>query len=181
MWRVFEGFAEPGSGTRLVQVLRAEGVTTKRGRLMGKGEVYKLLHSRTYLGEVVHKGKIYPGEHEASSRGILGPRARHPAREPTGAGQHQPRQSPALLRGLIFGVDGRAMSPTHTRRRGRLYRYYVSQSVLKADGAEPGRRSCGGYPPPRSRARWWTSCGRSCASPRWSWAPGARHGPQHRT
>jgi hypothetical protein len=29
------------------------------------------------------------------------------------------------------------MSPTHTRRRGRLYRYYVSQSVLKTtdDGA----------------------------------------------
>src|SRR5208283_606532 len=40
-------------------------------------------------------------------------------------------QSPALLRGLIFGADGRAMSPTHTRKRGRLYRYYVSQSVLK--------------------------------------------------
>src|SRR5208283_2048829 len=40
-------------------------------------------------------------------------------------------QSPALLRGLIFGADGRAMSPTHTRKRGRLYRYYVSQSILK--------------------------------------------------
>jgi hypothetical protein len=40
-------------------------------------------------------------------------------------------QSSALLRGLIFGADGRAMSPTHTRRRGRLYRYYVSQSALK--------------------------------------------------
>jgi hypothetical protein len=26
------------------------------------------------------------------------------------------------------------MSPTHTRRRGRLYRYYVSQSVLKGTG-----------------------------------------------
>ncbi len=25
------------------------------------------------------------------------------------------------------------MSPTHTRRRGRLYRYYVAQRVLKCD------------------------------------------------
>ncbi len=40
-------------------------------------------------------------------------------------------QTPALLRGLIFGPDGRAMSPTHTRRRGKLYRYYVSQAALK--------------------------------------------------
>jgi site-specific DNA recombinase len=40
-------------------------------------------------------------------------------------------QTPALLKGLIYGPDGRAMSPTHTRKGGRLYRYYVSQSVLK--------------------------------------------------
>ena len=42
-------------------------------------------------------------------------------------------QTPALLKGLIFGVDGRALSPTHCRRRGRLYRYYVAQRVLKGD------------------------------------------------
>ena len=38
-------------------------------------------------------------------------------------------------------ADGRALSPTHTRKQGRLYRYYVSQSVLKggADDA-PYRR-----------------------------------------
>ena len=30
------------------------------------------------------------------------------------------------------------LSPTHTRRRGRLYRYYISQAVLKQDpGACP--------------------------------------------
>jgi len=36
-----------------------------------------------------------------------------------------------LLKGLLFGHDGAAFSPTHTRKRGKLYRYYVSQSVLK--------------------------------------------------
>ena len=35
----------------------------------------------------------------------------------------------ALLKGLIFGPTF-AMSPTHTRKGGRLYRYYVSQAVL---------------------------------------------------
>ena len=38
---------------------------------------------------------------------------------------------PALLRGLLYGPDGAAFSPTHTRKGGRLYRYYVSQTVLK--------------------------------------------------
>ncbi len=41
------------------------------------------------------------------------------------ANQHR-NQTPALLKGLIFGADGRALSPTHTRKRGRLYRYYAA-------------------------------------------------------
>ena len=40
---------------------------------------------------------------------------------------------PALLKGLIFGPNGRPMSPSHTRRRGRIYRYYVSREAI-ADG-----------------------------------------------
>jgi site-specific DNA recombinase len=36
-----------------------------------------------------------------------------------------------LLKGLLFGPTGAAMSPTHTRKGSRLYRYYVSQDVLK--------------------------------------------------
>ena len=42
-------------------------------------------------------------------------------------------QVPALLKGLIFGPNGRAMSPSHTRRRGRIYRYYVTREAI-ADG-----------------------------------------------
>ena len=33
--------------------------------LIDKGYVYKLLNNRIYLGEAVHKGTAYPGEHEA--------------------------------------------------------------------------------------------------------------------
>jgi len=40
---------------------------------------------------------------------------------------------PALLKGLIHGPNGRAMSPSHTRRRGRIYRYYVTRKAI-ADG-----------------------------------------------
>ena len=42
-------------------------------------------------------------------------------------------QTPALLKGLIFGPTGRAMTPAHTRKGGKLYRYYVSTDVLKRD------------------------------------------------
>ena len=47
-------------------------------------------------------------------------------------------QIPALLKGLIFGPNGRPMSPSHTRRRGRIYRYYVTREAI-ADAMTPAR------------------------------------------
>ena len=144
--RVFELFAETGSGIETVRRCRAEGITTRSGRPIDKGDVYKILHLRTYVGEVAHRGNVYPGEHAAIvSRALwdqvhallqVSPRARATANRP---------QSPALLKGLIFGTDGRALSPTHSRKNGRLYRYYVAQRALKGE-ADDGivRRVSGG-------------------------------------
>jgi hypothetical protein len=39
-------------------------------------------------------------------------------------------QVPVLLKGLIFGPNGRPMSPSHTRKRGRMYRYYVAREAI---------------------------------------------------
>ncbi|MCW1842184.1 recombinase family protein [Prosthecomicrobium hirschii] len=129
---LFERFVTIGSATTLAKALVAEGVTSKRGRPIDKGFLYKTLNNRVYLGEAVHKGTAYPGEHEAiitpelwaKVHAILGESPRKRA-------ANTRAQVPALLKGLIFGPDGRAMSPTHTRKGGRLYRYYVSQSVIK--------------------------------------------------
>jgi site-specific DNA recombinase len=38
--------------------------TFREGRPFDKGTLYKILRNRTYLGEAVHKGRSYPGEHE---------------------------------------------------------------------------------------------------------------------
>jgi site-specific DNA recombinase len=115
-----------------VPILRQDGVLTKTGRLFDKGALYKLLQHRTYLGETTHKDKIYPGEHTAILSRELWDRAHAvPQVSPRTRANQTRRQTPALLLGLIFTADGRAMTPTHTRRRGRLYRYYVSQAVLK--------------------------------------------------
>jgi len=54
--RLFEGFVETRSGTELVQGLRAEGASTKRGRPFTKSDIYRVLSNRTFLGEVMHKG-----------------------------------------------------------------------------------------------------------------------------
>ena len=136
--RVFEGFARLKSGTRLVEGLRAEGARTKRGNVITKGDVYKLLNNRVYIGDAVHKGTAYPGEHDAIIPTALWDEV-HAILDtsPRTRANHSRAQTPALLKGLIFGPTGHAMSPTHTRRGGRAYRYYVSQAVLKL-----GRDAC---------------------------------------
>ena len=46
------------------QVLDDAVGTFREGRPFDKGTLYKILRNRTYLGEAVHKGKGYPGEHK---------------------------------------------------------------------------------------------------------------------
>src|SRR4051812_34068107 len=47
--RVFQSFVDLGSGTKLARLLRADGVTTRRGKPIDKGDIYKLLNNRTYV------------------------------------------------------------------------------------------------------------------------------------
>jgi hypothetical protein len=139
---IFERFVKIGSATALVRKLRAEGITGKRGKLVDKGYIYKLLNNRVYIGKAVHKGVSYPGEHEAIVDRALWDRVHAILREsPRKRAAHTRAQTPSLLKGLIFGPTGRAMTPAHTRKGGRLYRYYVSTDVLKRDAeACPVRR-----------------------------------------
>ena len=133
---IFEQFARLGSPAKLVTVLRAEAVTTKRGKPIDKNDLHRLLRNRVYLGDAVHKGVAHLGEHAAILTQPQWDRAQAIHTEPPRRRANTARaQTPALLKGLLFGPDGRAMSPTHTRRRGRQYRYYVGQRVLK-EGAD---------------------------------------------
>ena len=132
--RVFTTFLDTQSGTETARQLQAEGLTSRSGRLLHKGDVYKLLNNRTYVGEAAHKGKVYPGEHQPVIDRALWEGVHALLKgSPHTRGNGTRNQTPALLKGLIYGTDGRALSPTHTRSRGRLYRYYVSQVALKGD------------------------------------------------
>jgi DNA invertase Pin-like site-specific DNA recombinase len=129
---MFERFLQVGSATGLAHELRAEGVLTTKGRPIDKGYLYKCLSNRTYLGLAIHKGTAWPGEHAAIIDQDLWDKVHVILAENARKRSANTRaQTPALLRGLIFGPSAAAMSPTHTRKGNRLYRYYVSQDVLK--------------------------------------------------
>ena len=189
MRRIFDRFAKTGSALTIARELNAAGEVTKRrqcadgargGKQWTKGAVYKVLANRVYLGEAVHKGMAYPGEHAAIIDQRTWDKAHAVMAEPSHRrGAATRAQMPALLKGLIFGPNGRAMSPSHTRRRGRIYRYYVTREAI-ADGYDTcagdqrarrrRRRRCAG---PKSRSYW----------PRQSWSrePGRPRSARART
>ena len=111
---------------------------TTKGRPIDKSYLYKCLSNRTYLGLAIHKGIAYPGEHAPIISQDLWDKVHAILAENGRTRSARTRaQTPALLKGLIFGPTGAAMSPTHTRKGNRLYRYYVSQDVL-----QHGRDAC---------------------------------------
>jgi hypothetical protein len=71
-------------------------------------------------------------ESDVIEQRLLRPLSRHAifAESPIARAAKTRAQTPALLKGLLFGPTGRAMTPTHTRKGGKLYRYYVSTCAV---------------------------------------------------
>lgn len=79
-------FIQIGSAKKLGQKLNEQGYrtkawTTKKGKVREGPEwntahIYRLLNNRIYIGEIAHKDRSYPGEHEGSSTGRPGTRFR---------------------------------------------------------------------------------------------------------
>jgi site-specific DNA recombinase len=129
---IFQRFVQLRSATLLARELVLARATNRYGHLLDKGVLYRLLNNRVYLGDAVHKGIPYPGEHQAIIDRKLWDQAHAILKQsPRKRAANTRAQTPAMLKGLLFGPDGAAMSPTHTRKGGRLYRYYISQSVMK--------------------------------------------------
>lgn len=133
---IFRRFVTLRSTTLLARELAQKNVRNRYGRPIDKGALYKLLGNRVYRGEAVHKDQSYPGEHLPIIDQKLWNQVHAVLKDnPWRRSGTSRAQTPALLKGLIFDASGVPMSPTHTRRRGKHYRYYVSQQAI--DGLQP--------------------------------------------
>jgi DNA invertase Pin-like site-specific DNA recombinase len=129
---IFSRFLEIGSATELAREVARRGIRTPRGNPMSKNFLYRMLNNRAYIGEAVHKGTGYAGEHERLLDQRTWDHVQSILKEsPRLRASNTRAETPALLKGLLYGPDGAAFSPSHTRKGDRLYRYYVSQTVLK--------------------------------------------------
>ncbi|KIC47115.1 resolvase [Ruegeria sp. ANG-S4] len=133
--------------------LRSKRVVRADGRVKGdcplsRGQIYYLLRNPVYLGKIRHKDKIWDGQHPAiidqdiwdrvqekmrqasrRSRANLTPDARLRTNDPG-----------AWLTGLLQDETGDRLTPTHTTRKGRRLRYYVSNRLISGGKDTSGWR-----------------------------------------
>ena len=125
--RIFNDFVTVRSATLMVKTYGAEGVVTKGGKPFTKQTIYKMLHNRMYLGEIVHKGQSFPGQHQAiitqaqwdAVQALIATDGIERRRE-----TNDRQREPVLLRGLLFTPDGERLVPSYTVKKGKTYRYY---------------------------------------------------------
>jgi site-specific DNA recombinase len=140
---IFDRFEKLRSCRKVAVALNAEGYrtkarpTTKSGKQRGgkpwrQRSVYEVLINRRYIGQIVHKGKAYPGEHEAIVPTEQFERVQKQlSANKTYTHKHQVRRFVLLRRMINCGHCGGRVQPTWTRRNGREYRYYACTKKVK--------------------------------------------------
>jgi site-specific DNA recombinase len=115
----------------------------KTGQTIGgipftRGPLAHLLRNRFYIGEVLFKGEVFPGQQpaildrdlfDAVQAKLNDQRTNHTAAR---------AKSESLLIGRIYDDRGSRMSPSHARKQGIKYRYYVSSPLLHGQAERAG-------------------------------------------
>jgi site-specific DNA recombinase len=145
--KIFSLYLELGCVSKLAvrldrDKIRSKVWVTRTGARLGgvafaRGALYALLRNRLYIGEIRHRDQWYPGEHKGIVPRDLWDKVQ--AQLNSNLQTHRNRakeQSSSLLTGLIEDATGNRFTPSFTIRRGRRYRYYVSQLAIKRPGGE---------------------------------------------
>ena len=141
--QIFQRFLTLRSTTLLMRELRTQGHRNKTyvtktgrqriGRQINKLQLYRILQNQIYLGEITHKDKTYLGQHVAIvERGIWDEAQKVFRESPRKRRGAVAARTPALLRGLVkCGGCKSTLSPVHTLKKGKHYRYYKPSQILK--------------------------------------------------
>jgi site-specific DNA recombinase len=152
---IYARYLELGTVLPLVRELDAKGLRTKSwisrrghqrgGVRFGCGAVYYILANRIYLGDIVHKGLVHAGEHTAIvDADLFNAVAAKLQSQRVKRTYRKSKTTSSPLTGKLFDSDGLPMRPTFGHGRGkRIYRYYVSETLLPNGKTSHGHNKAG--------------------------------------
>ena len=140
--KIFTLYIELGCVRKLAERLdrekmRSKAWITRTGARLGgvafaRGALYALLRNRLYIGEIRHRDQWYPGKHEGIVPRTVWDRVQQQLNSNLRRRRNQVlERASSLLTGLVEDEHGTRYTPSFTVRRGRRYRYYVSQLAIK--------------------------------------------------
>ncbi len=136
---IFERYRELGNVRLVAESLKSDGRhcprrKTASGKAYGggpfhRGQLYNILRNPIYIGQILHRGQQYQGQHpgiidtalwEAVQRQLTG--------NVRGARGGRSRED-SILAGRIVDASGEPLIAVHSRKSERRYRYYVSKAL----------------------------------------------------
>jgi DNA invertase Pin-like site-specific DNA recombinase len=132
---IYRRYLELGCVRLLKEDLDRQGIHSKaRGQKGGcsfsRGILYKILSNPIYIGQIRHKGVCHPGQQEAIIDQELWEQVqRHMANNAVEHKTHSRNTASCPLTNKLFDVSGERLTPVHVNKKGRRYRYYISQSL----------------------------------------------------
>ncbi len=148
---IFRSYLKLGSLSLLMADLRIKGIVTKvrtlkTGETVGgiafmRGPLAHMLRNRFYIGEVTFKGEVLAGEQPAVLARDLFNAVQAKLTEQVTSHEVSRTRSEALLLGRIYDDRGHRMTPSHVRKRGIKYRYYISSALLQGRPKQAGTAS----------------------------------------
>jgi site-specific DNA recombinase len=105
------------------------------GQVFSRGHLYQLLRNPVYAGKVAHKGKTWPGRHEAVVDRKTWDAVQH-GLDDNAAPRVAATNSAALnlLTGLLFDEQGDRLTPMRSGKKGKRYHYYISKKRAQDAG-----------------------------------------------
>jgi len=137
---VFLFYDQHGCLRQVEQDVIARGYRSKRrtfndGKVTGakplsRGQINFILRNPVYIGRIRHKQESHQGLHEAIVDQDLWDRVQKQLDRKSPGKFRTRSRSGALLTGRIFDETGDFLTPTHSQKGSRRYRYYVSGRLL---------------------------------------------------
>lgn len=135
---IFNRYAELKSVSKLVDDLAEKDFRTRKraltsGRIVGgnhirTGAVTLMLHNPIYIGKIRHKENVYDGMHKPIIEERLFDKVQATfERNRRDKALGKKSRNPSLLTGMITDPNGRPMSPTHSKKQSKRYRYYSTR------------------------------------------------------
>jgi DNA invertase Pin-like site-specific DNA recombinase len=139
---IYRRYLKLGCVSKLKADLDRRGILSKKrrsqtGRNSGgapysRGALYQILQNRSYLGEIAHRGQVFPGEHDSIVSRKLWDRVQARLKANNQGHRNGTRAAaPSLLAGLIYDSRSNRFTPSHAVKNGKRYRYYVSQARIQ--------------------------------------------------